>query len=827
MAIEIQAETSDPAGPLDAVDGSRAGMARMIAEKDWSQTPLGPAAAWSDSLKQAVRFMLGSGYPIGIRWGPQLVAIYNDAYAPLLGEKHPAALGSPLREVYPEIYEELSAINLPILRGEGNGFYAKNHHWKLRRFGGVLEDAYFTISYSPILDPTAPNGIGGVLIITDETTHDVHRERKLQRLSERLEQQVAEQIRERDRIWQVSEDLLGVSNFEGYFPSVNPAWTAVLGWSADEIRCMHVSDLRHPDDAPDSLAQRERLARGVPTVRMENRFRHKDGSWRWIYWTLTADRGLIYVIGRHITADKKAAEKLRDRERQIRILVNAVTDYAIFQLDPNGIISTWNLGAERIKGYREDEIVGQHFSRFYMPEDQRDGLPAKALATARREGRREMEGWRVRKDGTRFWASVVIEAIHDEAGELTGFAKITRDITERRDNQLALQETQEQLAQAQKMDALGQLTGGIAHDFNNVLMVVSGYTQYLKRRVVDVKDKRAIEAIEIGTARAENLTRQLLTFARRQPLNPKTVKLAECLADFRDVLFASVARNVTIDIKMPSELWPVTVDVSEFEVAVINLLINARDAMPMGGVVRISGRNAALSGAERVANLKGDFVAVEVNDTGTGIPPEIIAKVFDPFFTTKEADKGTGLGLSQVYGFAHQAGGTVTIASKVGAGTTVTLYLPRAPKAADKAAQEKHSELPGGNETILLVEDNPDVQTIAATMLEELGYGVVTANSADRAMHILAERADIALVLSDVVMPGPFDGMALARRMRDDYRHIPVLLTTGYAKAVSEPFFEFPLLRKPYQMPALARAVRDVIDRRAPARAEQSEAGRA
>jgi PAS domain S-box-containing protein len=790
-------------------------MSRLIAEKDWSKTPLGPAEAWSDSLKQSVVFMLASGFPMGIRWGPELVAIYNDAYAPLLGEKHPAALGSPLRSVYPEIFDRLGPLNQSILRGERENFFAKNHHWKLRRYGGVLEDAYFTISYSPIPDPTAPNGIGGIIIITDETTADVYREQRLQRLSERLEEQVAEQIRERDRIWQVSEDLLGVSNFEGYFPNINPAWTRLLGWSAEEIARMHVSELRHPDDSAASEAQRRRLAEGVPTVRMENRFRHRDGSWRWIYWTLTAERGLIYVIGRHITAEKMAAEKLRDRESQIRMLVNAVTDYALYKLTPDGIVSSWNVGAQRIKGYREDEIVGQHFSRFYTPEDRDDGKPARALEKAETEGRFEAEGWRVRKDGTRFWASVVIDPIYDKSGTLTGFAKITRDISERRETQLELQRTQEQLAQAQKMDALGQLTGGIAHDFNNVLMVVSGYTQFLKRRLTDAKDKRAVEAIEVAAERAENLTRQLLTFARRQPLDPKSVNLVECLDGFRDVLAASVARNVSVDINFPEGLWPVTIDVNEFEVAIINLMVNARDAMPGGGVIRISGRNAPLRGFRQAPQLNGDFVVLDVQDNGIGIPPEILSKVFDPFFTTKEPDKGTGLGLSQVYGFAHQSGGTVTIASTVGAGTTVTFYLPRSPQGVEgSAAQQKNAELPGGDELILLVEDNPDVREIAAAMLEQLGYATVTASTADQALEILAARDDVDLVLSDIVMPGRFDGMALARRLREERGEIPILLTTGYAKAVSEPFAEFPLLRKPYQLAALAQAVRAAIDGR-------------
>ena len=417
-----------------------------------------------------------------------------------------------------------------------------------------------------------------------------------------------------------------------------------------------------------SEAQRERLAQGVPTVRMENRFRHKDGSWRWIYWTLTAENELIYVIGRNITAQKEAAARLSETEQQFRMLVNAVTDYALYRLTPDGIVSSWNVGAQRAKGYAAGEIIGQHFSRFYTPEDRRIGLPSLTLKKATEDGRYEMEGWRVRKDGTRFWANVVVDAIHSDDGSLTGFVKITRDITERREAQLTLQRTQEQLAQAQKMDALGQLTGGIAHDFNNMLMVVGGYTQFLKGRLTDTNDKRAIEAIEISASNAENLTRQLLTFSRRQALNPSTVNLSECFGSFRDVMTATATGSVRLDTNIPANLWLVNIDVNEFEASIINLLVNARDAMPNGGNIQITGHNVTLGKTDEPLSIEGDFVVLEVTDDGSGIAADILPRIFDPFFSTKEAGKGTGLGLSQVHGFARRAGGAVTVSSEVESG---------------------------------------------------------------------------------------------------------------------------------------------------------------
>jgi PAS domain S-box-containing protein len=493
-------------------------------------------------------------------------------------------------------------------------------------------------------------------------------------------------------------------------------------------------------------------------------------------------------------------------------LVGAVTDYAIFRLMPDGTVATWNAGAERAKGYLADEIIGQNFRKFYTPDDQASGLPERLLAQAAREGHSEIEGWRVRKDGSRFWANVVIDPIYDENGQLSGFAKITRDITERRDAQLALQRTQEQLAQAQKMDALGQLTGGIAHDFNNMLMVVGGYTQFLKQRLSEPKDKRAIEAIEFAANRAESLTRQLLTFSRRQSLNRTTVKLADCFEAMRDILATTAKGNVVLDIAIPDETWPVSIDLNEFEVAVINLIVNARDAMPKGGRIKIATRNTTIDENNAIDHLRGDFVVLDVEDEGSGIAPEIVPKVFDPFFTTKGVAKGTGLGLSQVYGFVHQAGGTVRLTSKVDIGTKVTLYLPRSKGVAIPMPDEQSARLVGGTETILLVEDNPDVQSVAASMLEELGYTVRTADSATRALDVLKSAAKIDLVLTDVVMPGPMDGMGLAQHLSKEYRGIKILLTTGYSQAASDSRTPFAVLRKPYQLVTMARAIRNALD---------------
>jgi PAS domain S-box-containing protein len=498
----------------------------------------------------------------------------------------------------------------------------------------------------------------------------------------------------------------------------------------------------------------------------------------------------------------KPEQDLFESERSFRLLVEGVADYALYMLDPNGVVTSWNIGGQRIKGYLPQEIVGQHFSRFYTPADQTNGKPARALGIAREHGRYEEEGWRVRKDGSFFWASVVIDAIKED-GRLIGFAKITRDISERREAQLKLERMQKQLAESQKLDALGQLTGGVAHDFNNLLMVVGGSAQILKKYANDEKSRRAVEAIESAARRGAALTSQLLTFARRQNVNLQTVRLKERIEAVRDVLSTGVGGAVQLTIDLKDDVWPIRVDVSELETALVNLVINARDAMPDGGTIRISAENVTLNDETH----EGDFVAIRVSDSGGGIAPDVLQKVFEPFFTTKPVGKGTGLGLSQVHGFAYQAGGLVALASELGEGTTVTISLPR-----DKSgivAASSPGAASSGSGTILLVEDNPDVATATAGLLEQLGYAVRWVSNADEALAEI-DGDGIDLVFSDIVMPGKMDGLALAQAIREKYPRLPILLATGYSDTLRKTSLGFQILRKPYEIHELSQALAKV-----------------
>ena len=612
-----------------------------------------------------------------------IIVSWNSAAENLFGYAAEEVIGKSITILIPaELHDEEPKILERIRRGDSLDHYETIRR---RKDGSRLP---VSLSVSPIKD--AHGAIVGASKIARDITarkraeHERDRiEGELRELSEKLEQEVERRTLERDRIWNVSEDLLGVSNFAGYFLSMNPAWSRLLGWTEDEIKAMHVTELRHPDDAAHSEAGRKQLAQGVPTVRMENRLRHKDGSWRWLHWTMTEHDGLIYVAGRHVTAEKESAA--------------------------------------------------------------------------------------------------------------------------------ALQHAQRQAAHLQKMEAIGQLTGGVAHDFNNLLMIVSGHAQSLKKRLSETRDVRALQAIEMAATRGENLTRQLLAFSRTLPLNPTVISLADTVAAIRDVLAGTMHVNIEFMIDVSSTTWPVSVDKSELELALVNLAVNARDAMPDGGRIAITALNASLSAHDVPNGAAGDYVALSVADTGCGIPADLLPRVVEPFFTTKGPDKGTGLGLSQVYGLAHRSGGTVQIASEIGQGTKVTIYLPRseAPIAAPSPEDSSHY-MAADPRTILVVEDNKDVKNVAVSLLEQLGYKTIAVESASEALDVLASGQTVNLVFTDVALPGQLDGLALARKVTDRYGTIPIVLTTGYTRAFdSDP--EFPVLRKPYQISALGRLIHQAL----------------
>jgi PAS domain S-box-containing protein len=584
---------------------------------------------------------------------------------------------------------------------------------------------------------------------------------------------------------------------DGHVTKWNTGAQKIKGYKTKEILGKHFSIFYRPEDREAGLPER-----ALETARREKHFLaegwrlRKDGTK--FFASVVIDpiyekRRLVgYAkITRDITERQQVLADLHASENQFRMLVSGVTDYAVYMLSPTGTVVNWNAGGQRIKGYLPEEIIGQSFSRFYTPVDQASGKPARALKIAEETGHYEEEGLRVRKDGSYFWASVVIDPIRNADGRLVGFAKITRDISERREAQEKLEQVQRQLAESQKMDALGQLTGGVAHDFNNLLMIISGNLHKIRQELTSERALRALSAIETASQRAASLTSQLLTFARRQSVNPQTIDVANRISSVREVLSSALGSMVSLHIDIRPDVWAVFVDPAEFETALLNLVINARDAMPEGGAVTVSARN----------NAHHQQVVISVEDTGIGIPADILNKVFDPFFTTKPVGKGTGLGLSQVHGFAHQAGGAIKIESTLGKGTTVYVYLPRSTVTEHEDVETPHKQTTA---TVLLVEDNPAVADASAGLLEQLGYTVRWVSNAETALAEI-EANGVDLVFSDIIMPGKMDGLKLARTIREKNPKLPILLTTGYAESAKHVRADFPVLRKPYALHELSR----------------------
>jgi PAS domain S-box-containing protein len=506
--------------------------------------------------------------------------------------------------------------------------------------------------------------------------------------------------------------------------------------------------------------------------------------------------------------------------RHFQTLIEGVVDYAIFALDREGHVTSWNSTAQKIIGYTSEEIIGKHFGIFYRPDERRAGSPTHALETATERGKYDVEGWRIRKNGTPFFITGSVSSSHDDAGNLIGFISILRDATERRDAEEKLVQAREQLAMSQKMEAIGKLTGGIAHDFNNLLMIIGGSAQIFTR-LLDPKLPKAIEAIQTAAKRGESLTRQLLTFSRHQHLSPTVVDLNASIKNMRTMIESSLRGNIVYNENVGEGVASVKVDLAELELAIVNIAVNARDAMPSGGTFTLSVHAVTANqetGGDRRAKA---FFAIALSDTGTGIPPNLLSKMFDPFFTTKEVGKGTGLGLSQVYGFAHQAGGTVTADSKVGQGTTITIYLPSCADeqitSKELAAARARSRQPQ-RQTVLIVDDSPEVADVTSSLFEHLGYDTIYRDSAEAALKLLEAGTKIDLVFSDIVMPGTIDGVGLAREVRSRYPGLPIALTTGYSDAAKAAPPSLKILRKPFDTEAL----RDFIHDLAPPRPTRS-----
>jgi PAS domain S-box-containing protein len=596
---------------------------------------------------------------------------------------------------------------------------------------------------------------------------------------------------------------------DGIVVSWNAGAERFKGYKADEIIGENFSNFYTLEDrAAGAPARALQQARTMGRFEAEGWRVRKDKSLFWASVVLDPifndDGDLLGFtkITRDITEKRLTTERLHQSEEKFRLLVQSVTDYAIYMLTPAGLISNWNAGAERIKRLRLSDVEGTHFSRFYTEEDRLAKAPERALQAVREHGRFETEGWRVRGDGERFWAHVLIDPVHDSHGALIGFAKITRDITERRDAAVELERTREALFQSQKLEAIGKLTGGIAHDFNNHLSVICSGLDLLRAGEISIAQRKIIESMERSAQRGSALTNQLLAFARQQPLHLECVNPNVTISSFEAVLQRALPSASRLLIQQ-NEVRQIRTDVSQFESALLNLVINARDALEDHGQVSIKTGLVQLADNEIDPLPTGNYVVVSVADDGCGMSPEVVSQALEPFFTTKPLGKGTGLGLSQVYGLVQQSGGQITIDSVLGKGTTITMYFP-----ADQLPEQEQDDA-RPKRRILIVDDQPDVLDMAVAIFQSLGFDTIAANNGAEALSILERHTDIRMLFTDVVMPN-LDGVALAQAAQKRIPGLKVLLTSGYmSNTLREQFGDalsaFDLIGKPYRVQDLKK----------------------
>ena len=801
-------------------------MGRYVRETDWSATPLGAFETWSQSLRSSLSLVLNAKGIAALYWGPEQLLLYNDAYGTALGDRHPRAFGLPMPEALPDLAPVLGPQVAEVLR-TGEGFAIENQPLSMRRHGRD-EDTVWTYSFSPVQGET--DAFAGVLLLATEMTrqkqaeqteeqarirlemalrvarlgtfdwnpttgaiavdargremfdlppegalrqedtfgriarediarveadasavmgigqpfdsrnlgrtidfsydlvrldgsrrsivssgaiiegpdgtrrmlgtfHDVtdlrRAEARLREQNATLEQRVEERTQERDRLWRNTQDIQVIIDGEGTFQAVNPAFTAILGWTSHDVIGKRVFEFVVPDDETlTNRALQHARVQSLPVV--ENRYRHKEGGFRWISWVATPEANLIYASGRHVTAEKEQAETLLKIEEALR--------------------------------------------------------------------------------------------------------------------------------QSQKMEAVGQLTGGLAHDFNNLLAGISGSLELMQTRMQQGRFQdveRYMAAAQGASKRAAALTHRLLAFSRRQTLDPKPTDVNRLATGMEDMIQRTVGPSIPIEVVGASSLWPALVDPSQLENALLNLCINARDAMPDGGRITIETANKWLDerAAHKLDMPEGQYLSLCVTDTGTGMPPDVIARVFEPFFTTKPIGEGTGLGLSMIYGFAQQSGGQVRIYSEVGQGTTVCIYLPRHYGAiADKAGEAKLAELPRSEqgETVLIVDDEPTVRMLVADILEDLGYTAIEAGDSAAGLKVLQSDVRIDLLVTDVGLPGGMNGRQMADAARVKRTDLRVLFITGYAEnAVLGNGYLAPgmaVLTKPFTIEAMAARIRSMIE---------------
>jgi PAS domain S-box-containing protein len=622
-----------------------------------------------------------------------------------------------------------------------------------------------------------------------------------------------------------ASDGIFVSSAQGHYLDVNSAGCRMFGYSREEILRLGIAELVAADELPRLAPHVARLRSGESDI-SEWRFYRKDGS---LFVGEVSARqlpdGRLQAFLRDISERKRTEkrqlelmEELKQSEREAR--QQHALFRGIFESTPEGIALTdrqrrivmVNPALTRIFGYEAGELIGSSTSKLYAhPEDWED--QATILADASQTALQPRIIRCRRKNGEVFPGAVISAPYGNGGGEPFGYLGIVRDVT-------GEQRREEELRQAQRLEALGQLTGGIAHDFNNLLAVISGNLQLIEMRLQDEQLRRYLSEAERAAEMGARLNQRLMTFGRQRALAPIASNLNDPVTHILELIRRTIGEHITVTIALAKDLWPTLVDASEIENAILNLAINARDAMPNGGTLVIETENVVIDkDGAREELLPGSYVRLSVSDTGSGMSPEILARAFEPFFTTKEPGKGTGLGLASVYGFVKQSGGHITLYSEVGRGTTANIYLPKLNQSerTNLAAQKQEAETPikGSGETVLVVEDNPDVRRVTVERLKSLGYRALEAEGGVSAIAALDRGAAVDLVFSDVIMPGGMSGFELARKVRELRPSQRILLTSGFAgevaRAGEDAIHGLLMLRKPYSQIELSRLIRAAL----------------
>lgn len=786
-------------------------VARYVRAFDWASTPLGPMRDWPAPLSVAVDMLLAAPVAMVLVWGRDQRVIYNQAYAAIAGRRHPAALGQPVRQVWPEAWDNWNR-DIFARTFAGEAIAARDQRLLLKR-DAVPQPYWFDLYYTPIWDTGA---VGGVLCIAADCT-ERHLSEMALRASEEQFRTLAEAVPH--HVW--------MADAAGNFSWFNSRVYDFVGLTPGVDLSGEWSPLVHPDDIDAMLAAWNTALAGQSTFEHSYRMRDADGTYRWHLARAmpTRDAAGVFVrwigtntdiheqradadelIERNATLEQRVALRTRERDR----IWNVSRDLLLVA-DRSGRWLAINPAWTRTLGWDETDLLGGRSADLIHPDDhaataaELDKLAA-GQSSERYENRIRARDGRYRVIS---WTAVPADGL---------IYCVARDITAEREAARALAETEAALHQARKMEVVGQLTGGIAHDFNNLLQGITGSLDVVRRRLAEGRHEdvgRFLDGATDSANRAAALTHRLLAFARRQPLDPRPTRANRLIESMEDLLGRTLGERVTLRCTLAADLWQTHCDTNQLESALLNLVINGRDAMPDGGTLTITTANLG-EGATAPDLATGDYIRISVTDTGSGMTPDVIERAFEPFFTTKPNGQGTGLGLSMIYGFARQSRGKAMIESAAGGGTTVSLYLPRF--TGDEEAMSPSSvptETPAGHgEIILVIEDEAVVRALIVELLNELGYRVIEADDAGPGLAILRSDAAIDLLLTDIGLPG-MSGQDLADEARVSRPDLPVLYMTGYAEAAARPegFLRrgMALITKPFGGDALARRINLIL----------------